>query len=410
MEYLKLPRNVHYANPDWLKNPQNKNYHVNLSMQHQFLGRIGNEEPLVTEYLQIFLKDAKNYDAFRPYLREAFLKQIFARTKIEHGIGHVEKWASMLSPIQYKELKERTDLKLAPQNKVYHGVADDVRVDIDIKNVSTLLVKVFEINTFNYYRDQQREIDLAINLDGLVASSEDRYQYAEAPERVVRRSFTFPELKKRGVYVVEFIGNGQSSRALINKGRLHYVIKNTAAGHQFTILNNANKKIDDASVWLGNRKFSADEDGTILIPYSTNPKQENLILREGDFSSFSNFEHEAESYTLNAGLYVDRETLIKDNNATVLVKPTLQVNGAPTSITLLENVELTIETIDLKGIKTQKTISDLKLFEDRETEYTFKVPDELATIRFAQRQSRESIPQSKTDAYPVCKLPTQRNR
>ena len=48
-------------------------------------------------------------------------------------------------------------------------------------------MKVFEINTFNYYQKTQREVDASINLDGLVANHELTHKYSENPLRRVRR-------------------------------------------------------------------------------------------------------------------------------------------------------------------------------------------------------------------------------
>ena len=45
-----------------------------------------------------------------------------------------------------------------------------------------------------------------VNLDGLVASASRTLDYDERPERRVERDFAFPELDRRGVYVVELIG------------------------------------------------------------------------------------------------------------------------------------------------------------------------------------------------------------
>ena len=50
------------------------------------------------------------------------------------------------------------------------------------------------------------------------------------------REFDFPELNKRGVYVIEFIGNGKSSRALVTKGNLRVLEKVGPAGHEFRIV------------------------------------------------------------------------------------------------------------------------------------------------------------------------------
>ncbi len=91
-------------------------------------------------------------------------------------------------------------------------------MDVNVKNVKKLIVKIFEINTTNYYRENKREISSDINLDGLVANYEQEHEYKEAPIRKITRNLKFPFLdNKRGVFVVELIGNGKSSRAMIRK-------------------------------------------------------------------------------------------------------------------------------------------------------------------------------------------------
>jgi len=43
---------------------------------------------------------------------------------------------------------------------------------VELKNVPVLIVKVFEINTSRYYKDNLREVPTDIQLDGLVANEE----------------------------------------------------------------------------------------------------------------------------------------------------------------------------------------------------------------------------------------------
>jgi hypothetical protein len=52
----------------------------------------------------------------------------------------------------------------------------------------------------------------------------------------VRRKFEFPELTKPGVYAIDFIGNGKSSRVVLRKGKLHYLVRSSVAGQVFTVL------------------------------------------------------------------------------------------------------------------------------------------------------------------------------
>jgi len=103
-----------------------------------------------------------------------------------------------------EQLKQRVDIQFAPTNPKYiHDIKAEIKLDVDIKNVSTLIVKVFEIDTSAYYRITRQEIPEDISLDGLVAKSETIHNYTEAPILKVRRTFSFPELSKRGVFVIE---------------------------------------------------------------------------------------------------------------------------------------------------------------------------------------------------------------
>ena len=96
----------------------------------------------------------------------------------------------------------------------------------------TLLVKIYEINTFNY-RETGRPLNLAINLDGLVAPCRG---VSSMPNRraASRRPLSSPRSKKRGVYVVELMATAEH-RALA-EGTADVLQEVTAAGHAFTVL------------------------------------------------------------------------------------------------------------------------------------------------------------------------------
>ena len=49
-------------------------------------------------------------------------------------------------------------------NTKQHKIEDEVQLDLYVKNVKRLMVKVFEINTHGYYRTHLSEIPADINL------------------------------------------------------------------------------------------------------------------------------------------------------------------------------------------------------------------------------------------------------
>jgi hypothetical protein len=435
LEYLKLPRHVGYASKAMLESEALKRFPCDLNANYEgatLLAPIVNDEPLVRSYLAHFFVDAASTNEFEPYVNDIYLRHLFAETKIVNGLGEPEQWASLLPPAMFQQLKERIDIDFAFTNTTQFAADASVELDVHVKNVQTLIVKVFEINTQNYYRENQREVDTDINLDGLVANTEKTYNYNDPPLRRVTRHFDFPSLNRAGVYVIDLIGNGRSSRALVRKGRLHHLLRTTPAGQSFTIVDENHKQIKDATLWLAGHEYHPGKDGVINVPFSTNPGRQPVVItaplpgarkggavqtaearsgsggsaearsivaqpaqeqpdegRPGDgqstdstYSSLDYFQHEPENYALTAGFYVDREALLRRKTAEVIIRPALTVNGIPVSLKLLDEVKLTITSVDLDNISTTHEFPNFELFEDREAIHEFMVPARLASISF----------------------------
>ena len=80
------------------------------------------------------------------------------------------------------------------------------------------------------------------------------------------------------------IGNGRSSRAVVRKGRLNVLERPTPAGHAFTVLDEANQAVRDAEMWIGGRSYRPGERGDILVPYTSTPGAQPLVIRRGAFA------------------------------------------------------------------------------------------------------------------------------
>eukprot|EP01048_Picozoa_sp_COSAG05_P022597 COSAG05_NODE_4583_length_1452_cov_1.127864_1_plen_426_part_01 len=329
VEYLKLPKSVVYINPVLLKNKKSQtiaNLQANYS-DRMMLPPVMDDQLLVKDYLHHFLRDADGVSKFTPYVRETYLGKQFAIVKILNGIGDAEQWASKLSPDQYKQILERVDIEFAAENKAHFSVNDDVSLTLDLKNVPKLIVKIFEINTGNYYRTNGKEVDTDINLDGLVPNYEETFAYHSPPAIRQRHEFKFPQMQKRGVYVVDFIAQGKSSRALIRKGRLHFSASVTPLGQQFTVMNEVGDVVKDADLWVDGSVYEHDDQGKITLPFSTQPGTVTAVVTQGDFSSLRTINHVGENYQFEAGIYLDRESLTRSNKAKVLIRPSLKIVG-----------------------------------------------------------------------------------
>ncbi len=395
LNYIALPRRLNYVEPEYLRETLRARHPVDLNADFQTVTAcppIRNDEPLVREYLLHFFIEEENIGAFDSMIRDTYLKPLLAEAKLTHGVGDAEKWYSLLSPSALQNLKDRVDIEFSTANPERWNPDDEVTLQVALKNVPDLIVKVYEINALNYFLDQKRDLNTDLKLDGLIANEEKSYRYDDTSIRRINRTFTFESLKgKRGTWVIELIGNGLSSRALIRKGRLQYLSRPTPAGLLTTVLDENNQKAESPAIWFGGKRYVPSEDEEfILLPFSTQGNQP-VILTDGDFASFESIDFPGENYQLDAGFHVDREALLPGKEAKIAVRPSLHVNGEPTSVTLLENVKLRISTTDMEGISSVNEVPGFQLFDDRESLHTFRVPTQLRAITVVLEAETKAI-------------------
>lgn len=398
LEYLALPRRAPNVNPLWVRRYPDASVWADLNADWQpatGLPPVGNDESLVRSYLSHFFVTDTSYDAFKEYLTEAYLRKVFAETKIVHGLGDVSQWVSWLSPAEFQELKNRVDVDFAYTNREWFRASDPVHLDIFTKNVSTLIVNIYEINAFNYFRDHADEINTDLNLDGLTPNWQHVFQYQDPPLRRMARHLELPEISQPGVYIVDLIGNGKSSRALIRKGRLRYVARITEAGHLLHVLDDENRPLPDASVWLGGKQYQANQQGEIFLPFSTAPGRVPIILTHERLATLEWLDHQAENYELVAGIYVEREALLRGRKAAIAVRPALLLNGRPIDLSILEEVRLVVRSEDVEGVQATQQVEPFPLHSDKDSIWEIQVPARLRSLEISLVARVRSLSQNK---------------
>jgi len=387
LTYLAIPRNASYLNPEWRKKDAIAWRHAaDLGRDYRAITTLppvsGSDESLVKNYLLHFLKDAPNSKKFAPYLRDIWLRKVFAEAKITHGVGKPGDWASLLSPSEFQALKDRVDIEFDPTSREIHGLNDDVTLSVHLKNVPKLIVKVFEINTLNYYRNLGNEVSTDIDLDGLVANQVDVHEYSDAPQLRTKRDFKIPAIgKRRGLWVVEFIGGGKSSRAIIRKGALGILKKTIPRGELVTVLDEQHQPIKGASIWIGQGQYACNDQGQTLLPFSNNPGERSTVIQDASgFATMARLHQSKETYKLTAGMHLEQESLRSGGQARILVRPTLTLAGETISLSKIESASLHLDSRNLDKLPASTSVSDFKLFSDRESVHVFRVPDRLTQI------------------------------
>lgn len=382
LAYVRLPRRGGTAAEGHRVRHQQSAEHVNPNVNYPTgFPVIGDDEPLVRACLERFFATEDSHEAYAEWLDADWCKAVLAETKLLLGQGDPQRWHAMLGDGgRIEALKNRVEIAFPPTMRAHYGADDPVSLEVDVKNVPTLLVKVFAIDAFRYHVEKQRPVDATIELDGVVANFEQTHTYAEPPIRRVRRTFDLPMLREPGTWVVEFVGNGISSRAVVHKGGLRAAWRTAAAGQVVRIYDEAGRHLPAASVWFGGRDYAANDQGDILLPFSTAPGEKQLVLRAGNRSSLAPFAHLAESYALHAGVFVERESLVAGRTARIVVRPQLRVADREASIALLTDRRLVIAATDLDGLVTTREVRDPELTDTREFVHEIQVPERLQAL------------------------------
>ena len=382
LRYLELPSNRPYCNPEYAAKQAHRPQ-INLGVSYQaetMLAVIGDDTSLVRRYLEHFLQSDATVDAFSQVLDRDFLRRVFASTKILYGIGDAKTYYAQLSPDEQREVQSRIELNFAPTNPVLYRPSDAVRLTLDVKNVTELLVKIYRINARNVLMQQKQPIGTNIDLDGLVANLEKRISYSQPADRRHREVLEMPELSGGGVWVVDVLAGGLRSRTLIHKGHLHAIQRRSNAGDVFRVFDGDGQHVPTAKAIFGTREFATEADGNIIIPFGKAVQSDSLILFDGPIASVQPFVHYSETYALQSGFLIDPQSLLAGAQATVVIRPNLMCNGQFVSLAQLEKPKLTVTSTDLDGIAATQTFSDIQLADSSELVKTFLVPQRLASI------------------------------
>jgi len=228
--------------------------------------------------------------SFDHYLEKSFLQKFFAKTKLMASTTEAElsKYSAALgSRSALETLRTQVMIKFDAHNKIHYGATELVVLHVSLKNVSKLTIKVFEIMAFNYYRENNQEIPLDVNLDGIIPNLQSSIEYKHSPITLHNEALELHQLSRPGVFVVELVGAGLSSRALIRKGQLFLRHENSVAGHLCRVVDSKNIIQPDSSIWAGGRRYGSREHGQILLPFGASLPRSVTLMATGCATSLA---------------------------------------------------------------------------------------------------------------------------
>ena len=387
LRYLELPRASGYVDEEWLRRfPREQIVQAGCREAIPGLTAPGDDEALVRATLHHFLA-VEEIDGFADGLRRDWLRVEQATARLLAGDPDTRRWTAALSEAQLAALSDRVDIELSPRNPARFGADDPVALEVFVKNVSELQIKVFRINELACYLARDVEVDTRLDLDGMVASDESSRTFEAPKVQRARVVIDLPGCARPGTYVIELIGNGTSSRALIRKGALRHTWRLSVAGVTVSVFDEAGRFLPDARVWMGEQEYTPRDDGEISLPFSAQRDGAMALLVHGASATRATIPLQPEVYRLDAGFQLDRQALVAGKTARILLRPMLTLASTPwriaaavpAPIALLEEARVEISVWNQAGVASTK-IEPVTLGDDAETAIEIRVPEDAMTI------------------------------
>ena len=390
IEYIKLP--LRNDNQIYNINKElTKKIVKNLNIQDNILFDILKDEKKIIEkhIKHFYLNEKVEFNKFSQYFNENYIKKFYAKMQFYSGSETPIK-DNILTREEIENLMKEIILNISDNNKERFNINEDIEIILEIKNIQSLLVNIYEINTENYYYLNHKEFDTNISLDGIIPTFDSKFSFNEKPQLLLNKKISLSQIpKKRGLFVVEFIGNGHVSRAVIQRGYLKWIHKNTINGKVIYILDEENQilKGEKTGIWMNNVWYpSLKDSGAVLIPYST--KGNEIVLKHNDFCCLINdsIQIPEETYSLNGQFIINEESFIMGNVTKILLRAYLYVCDEICPLENLKNIKLTITTITTENnqeIPSLNIIDINQLSYDQEFSFDFPVPPKLKLVEFA---------------------------
>ena len=330
-----------------------------------------------------FYGKAKPED-FKPYFKQDYLKKLEYIAKMYKGEEiKRDEYSPYLSNAEYEELVKKIQLTICEHNPKEFKIEEEVKIDFDFKNTKSINISIYEINTENYYLTKKSALTSLINVEGVIASQtfDVKIEGGENPLKRIRKTINLTQIPKdkRGVYLIEILGNGMSTRIIIKKGKLNLITRNTARGILCQMINEKNEvlKGNKTYLWYNDIKYTCGEkDGFIALPYKALVDSTNkCILVHDSYADITEIKKKSENFTLKGYFSFLNESIIPGNMLKVSFKPLLFSNGRETSLEQLKNCIITVNMSkeeSMEAIPVTTTFENIE-FKDDNKEYEFEV-------------------------------------
>eukprot|EP01147_Barroeca_monosierra_P007670 gene7670-597_t len=381
-EYLKIPKQSPITIPI-SRESQKYVIHMTrtpLSLPGSPFAAITDDIPFITDFLEYVFRngDFSSPDFFFKYLDKKFVSCIFAEAKISSGDKSPERYIDAVRDIA--AFQKKKILRFTQQNKEHYALGMPVILSVEIKNIAEVEVQVFEVNTFNFYKENGDPFPLDLNVDGLLPNLKTKQDYREYPPITIHRhELELQELNRRGVFLVELRGSGISSRAVLHIGTLYAYCGHCIDGTEVRVYDEFGTLLPNASVWMEGKIYKplAVEDCFVTLPFVNQHRFARVVLQHENIFAPATVELYEEAYALSFRCLLNREAFIQDHlMANLIITPELRLANPSERIipsNLIENARVII-TFSSSLRTLIQTEHEVICSDERDIEVSISVP------------------------------------
>ena len=384
-EYLKYPMFRH--------NQYNKVYYDRISTQSSGWKDLIRYQPVNIpnpDLHTVFESYLKNLIDVHSMIKELegffnidFLINLDVTNRVLKG-GSLDEYKTKFGEHAATTLENKKQLEILRRNKRRFGKDDEVKLTLEVKNVAELTYKIFEVDTETFYKKNLTEISDSLDLDGLIPEKIYKLTYAQKKHHAHIEDFSFPDIqaKAQGVFIVEFVGGGISSRALIRKGALSIFSEPDFQGIKVYVIDES-KKICGGSktgIFIDGKFHAFNERHFVLLPFNESHMNKQAIICHEGFHALGDVSIPSENYELRTAVIFNEESIVAGRKLRVIVKNKLLLNSMPITLKKVEEFNGEIQMTNYDGITNYKHFKDLKLSDSEDLVLEFIVPPMLTRL------------------------------
>jgi hypothetical protein len=351
-------------------------------------------DQLFDAYLNEVVTNEELIKKYAQYFNPHFLTGLVVTNRALSGIS-MEEYKAHYGDSAADQFENKRNLEITWKNKRKFRHGEPVSLTLKVKNIPELTYKVFEIDTETYYKKNNQEINDNLDLDGLIPEKTFKFNYAHPKYQQHLEQFHFEDItaKEKGVFIVEFVGGGMSSRALIKKGALKLYVQEDFQGNKLYIVDEDKKILNGSKtgIFIDGKFHKVNEKHHVLLPFNEAVVNSRATLVHDGFCSLDNIYLPTENYSLKCGVVFNEESIVSGRKLRLIVKNRLLLNESPITLKKLTEYNAEVSLTNYDGITNYKHFKDLKVSDSEDLVLELIVPPMLTQLNVTLRAKLKNL-------------------